>query len=131
MTVLKREEDLGWLLAATAVDPTPIDSEVQDMAINRIIDSVALAIAGVTADPVVRAQAQALAHPPSCSRHTRRTAAMSRISESITSVSRMRGALHLVGLWHRKPDQVEPRGYAVQQVWSALDPKVSESAKMV
>jgi|HubBroStandDraft_3_1064219.scaffolds.fasta_scaffold199312_1 hypothetical protein len=59
--VLKREEELAWLLAATAVDPTPIDSEVQDMVINRIIDSVALAIAGVTADPVVRAQAQALA----------------------------------------------------------------------
>jgi hypothetical protein len=30
-----------------------------------------------------------------------------------------------------KPDPVDPRGYAVQQVWSAFDPKVSESAKTV
>jgi hypothetical protein len=29
------------------------------------------------------------------------------------------------------PTPIEPRGYAVQQVWSALDPKVSESAKTV
>jgi 2-methylcitrate dehydratase len=61
--VLKREDELAWLLAATAVDPAPLDADVQDMVINRIIDSVAVAIAGVTADPVVRAQAQALAHP--------------------------------------------------------------------
>ena len=101
------------------------------MVINRIIDSVALAIAGVTADPVVRAQAQALAqHSVLLTTYPTNGGDESDVRVDHLDVA-LAQALHLVGLWPRKPDPVEPRGYAVQQVWSAVDPKVSESAKTV
>ncbi len=57
------EEHLAWKVAAVAADPVPVDSDVQDMVINRIIDNAAVATASVLRRPVSSARAQALCHP--------------------------------------------------------------------
>ena len=62
---LPRHDELAWRIAESAVDAAPVDTDVSDIVINRVIDSVAVAIAAVTTDAVTRAQAQALAHPRS------------------------------------------------------------------
>src|SRR5690625_3047759 len=60
---LPREEQLAYKIARVAVDPVPVDDDVTDMIINRIIDNAAVAMASVTRDPVVASRAQALDHP--------------------------------------------------------------------
>jgi 2-methylcitrate dehydratase len=60
---LAREDELAWKLAALAVDPVPVDDDVADMVINRIIDNASVAIAAINRSPPAAARAQALAHP--------------------------------------------------------------------
>ena len=60
---LPREHQLAWKLAALATDAAPVHPDVSDMAVNRIIDNAAVAIAAIARAPVTAARAQALAHP--------------------------------------------------------------------
>jgi 2-methylcitrate dehydratase len=60
---LARHDELAWKLAALAVDPVPVDGDVADMVINRIIDNASVAIAAINRSPPAAARAQALAHP--------------------------------------------------------------------
>ncbi len=60
---LKREDELAWKLAVLASDPVPVDEDVADMVINRIIDNASVAIAAINRRPPAAARAQALAHP--------------------------------------------------------------------
>lgn len=60
---LAREEQLAWKIAAAAADPAPLDPEAAAMAVNRIIDDHAVAIAAINRAPVVAARGQAMAHP--------------------------------------------------------------------
>ncbi|WP_086820463.1 MmgE/PrpD family protein [Allokutzneria sp. NRRL B-24872] len=60
---LPREEQLAWKLAAVATDPVPVEPEVTEMVINRVIDNAAVAAASLTRSPVAAARDQALAHP--------------------------------------------------------------------
>lgn len=59
---LPREDQLAWKIAAVASDPVPVDADVTDMIVNRLIDNAAVAIASINRGPVVTARAQALAH---------------------------------------------------------------------
>ncbi|MCH7535690.1 MAG: MmgE/PrpD family protein [Bacteroidetes bacterium] len=61
--VLKKEDQLAYKLAAVAIDDAPIDNDVVDMVINRIIDNASVAIASFTRTPVSNARDQAIAHP--------------------------------------------------------------------
>ena len=58
-----RERELAWRLAEVAADPVPVEPEVAEMAANRVLDDVAVAVAALDRDPPAAAQAQALAHP--------------------------------------------------------------------
>ncbi|MDP6804109.1 MAG: MmgE/PrpD family protein [Rhodospirillales bacterium] len=58
-----REEQLAWKIASVAADPAPLDLDAAAMAVNRIIDNAAVAIAAINRRPVACARAQALAHP--------------------------------------------------------------------
>src|SRR5580765_6159382 len=60
---LPREEQLAWKMASVAVDSAPVQSEVTEQIINRIIDNAAVAIAAINRGPVVAARAMALGHP--------------------------------------------------------------------
>jgi len=60
---LPREEQLAWKIAEVAVDPVPVTDEASDMAINRIIDNAAVAVASLRRAPVTAARGQAQAHP--------------------------------------------------------------------
>lgn len=60
-----RQEQLAWKIAEVAADPVPVEKDVTEMVINRIIDNAAVAIAAVNRDPVAHARAQTLAHPRS------------------------------------------------------------------
>ena len=60
---LAREDQLAWKIAEVASDPTPVDPEVTEMVINRVIDNAAVAAASVARRPVASARAQALCHP--------------------------------------------------------------------
>lgn len=60
---LPREEQLAWKLAEVAADPVPLEPEVEEMIINRIIDNAAVAIAAINRRPVASARTMALAHP--------------------------------------------------------------------
>ncbi|MBK17624.1 MAG: 2-methylcitrate dehydratase [Rhodospirillaceae bacterium] len=60
---LDREEELAWKLACLASDPVPIDEDVSDMVINRIIDNASVAMAAINRAPPSAARAQAIAHP--------------------------------------------------------------------
>ncbi len=60
---LVKHHQLAWKLAAVASDHTPIDTDVADMVINRIIDNAAVAIASLNRSSVVSAREMALAHP--------------------------------------------------------------------
>lgn len=62
-TELKREDQLAWKLAAMVTDPAPIQADVVDMVINRVIDNASVAVASVNREPVANARAQAIAHP--------------------------------------------------------------------
>ncbi|HZB57956.1 MAG TPA: MmgE/PrpD family protein [Actinomycetota bacterium] len=58
-----RERELAWRLAELAADPVPVEPEVAEMATNRLLDDVAVAVAALERDPPAAARAQALAHP--------------------------------------------------------------------
>jgi 2-methylcitrate dehydratase len=60
---IDRKDQLAWKLAEMVMDPTPIQSDVTDMVINRIIDNASVAIAAANRRPVASARAMALAHP--------------------------------------------------------------------
>lgn len=60
---LPKQEQLAWKLAEVAVDPVPVDPEVQEMIINRLLDNAAVAAAALNRGPVANARSQALAHP--------------------------------------------------------------------
>ncbi len=62
---LPREEQLAWKLAQVATDPVPVDDDVAEMIINRVIDNASVAAASLVRRPVAAARAQALSHPPS------------------------------------------------------------------
>jgi len=57
---LAREGQLAWKLATVAADPVPLETEVQEMIVNRIIDNAAVGIAAMNRQPVVSARAMAL-----------------------------------------------------------------------
>ncbi|MGN7969557.1 MmgE/PrpD family protein [Microbacterium sp. 22296] len=59
---LVREGQLAWALARVAVDPVPVDDDVVDMIVNRLIDNAAVAAASLTRQPVSAARQQALDH---------------------------------------------------------------------
>lgn len=59
---LPAPEQLAWKLAAMALDPVPLDAAVVEMAGNRLIDDVAVAVAAIDRHPVAAARAQARAH---------------------------------------------------------------------
>src|SRR5215217_6132151 len=58
-----RERELAWRLAEVARDPVPVEPEVAEMAGNRLLDDVAVALPALDRDPPAAARAQALAHP--------------------------------------------------------------------
>ena len=60
---LPKEEQLAWKIAEVATDQAPIDDDVTEMAINRLIDNSAIAIAAVNRHPVISARDMALGHP--------------------------------------------------------------------
>ncbi len=60
---LPRPEQLAWKFAEVAADPVPVDEDVKDMIINRIIDNASVAIASLNRAPIKSARAMALAHP--------------------------------------------------------------------
>jgi 2-methylcitrate dehydratase len=60
---LPREEQLAWKMASVAADSVPVQPDVTEQIINRIIDNAAVAIAAINRGPVVAARAMALGHP--------------------------------------------------------------------
>jgi 2-methylcitrate dehydratase len=60
---LPKTDQLAWKIAEVASDKTTIDSVAGEMAVNRIIDNAAVAIAAINREPVANARTQALAHP--------------------------------------------------------------------
>jgi 2-methylcitrate dehydratase len=60
---LPREEQLAWKMASVAADIVPVQPEVTEQIINRMIDNAAVAIAAINRGPVVSARAMALGHP--------------------------------------------------------------------
>ncbi|MGD9516682.1 MmgE/PrpD family protein, partial [Mycolicibacterium sp.] len=57
-----RSEHLAWKIAQVAADPVPVDADVQEMVLNRIIDNAAVSAASVIRRPVAVARAQAQVH---------------------------------------------------------------------
>jgi 2-methylcitrate dehydratase len=62
---LPRQEQLAWKLAALATDDVPVEPDVTEMVVNRLIDDAGVAAAALSRHPVATARAQALSHPPS------------------------------------------------------------------
>src|SRR5260370_35813385 len=60
---LPREEQLAWKMASVAADPAPVQPEVTEQIINRIIDNAAVAIAAINRGPVVAAPEMAPGQP--------------------------------------------------------------------
>jgi 2-methylcitrate dehydratase len=60
---LAREDQLAWKIAGVAADKVPVERDVAEMIINRIIDNAAVAIAAINRRPVVSARHMALGHP--------------------------------------------------------------------
>ncbi len=58
-----REDQLAWKIAAVAADKVPVEKDVAEMIINRMIDNAAVAIAAINRHPVVSARDMALGHP--------------------------------------------------------------------
>jgi 2-methylcitrate dehydratase len=59
---LPREEQLAWKIAQVALDRTPIDDDVAEMAINRLIDNIGVATAAVNRHAVISARDMSLGH---------------------------------------------------------------------
>jgi 2-methylcitrate dehydratase len=60
---LTRDEQLAWKIARVAADNVPVQPEVADAIIDRIIDDASVAIAAINRGPVVTARGMALGHP--------------------------------------------------------------------
>ena len=60
---LPREEQLAWKIASVAADDVPVQPEVADAVMDRIIDDAAVALAAINRGPVVAAREMALGHP--------------------------------------------------------------------
>jgi 2-methylcitrate dehydratase len=58
-----RERQLAWMIAELASDSAPVDQDVGEMIVNRVIDNAAVATAATNRAPVAAARSQALAHP--------------------------------------------------------------------
>jgi len=59
---LPREKQLAWKIAEVAADRVAVQSDVEEMIANRIIDNAAVAVAAINRRPVVSARAMALGH---------------------------------------------------------------------
>ncbi|MFH8591178.1 MmgE/PrpD family protein [Streptomyces rimosus] len=59
---LPREDQLAWKLAAVATATEELDADSVTMAVNRVIDNAAVAVASLLRRPVAVARAQATAH---------------------------------------------------------------------
>jgi 2-methylcitrate dehydratase len=59
---LSRADQLAWKLAQVAHDAVPVDPDVTEQIINRIIDNTAVAIAAINRGPAISARAMAVAH---------------------------------------------------------------------
>ncbi|MDP5346610.1 MAG: MmgE/PrpD family protein [Paracoccaceae bacterium] len=57
------QDQLAWQIACLASDPAPLDAAASDMAVCRLIDNMAVAVASLNRPPVSAARAQALCHP--------------------------------------------------------------------
>jgi 2-methylcitrate dehydratase len=62
-THLAKERQLTYRLAQAALQAGEVDGDITELVIDRLIDSVAVAVAGLTTEPVARAMAAAKAHP--------------------------------------------------------------------
>jgi 2-methylcitrate dehydratase len=60
---LPRAAQLAWKIAEVAADPVPVEPDVAEMIVNRVIDNASVAIAAINRHPVISARAEALAHP--------------------------------------------------------------------
>jgi 2-methylcitrate dehydratase len=60
---LARAEQLAWKIADVAADPVAVETDVEEMIGNRMIDNAAVAAASVARRPVASARSQAEAHP--------------------------------------------------------------------
>jgi 2-methylcitrate dehydratase len=60
---LPREEQLAWKIAGVAADVVPVQPDVTEAIIDRVIDDAAVAIAAVNRGPVVAGREMALGHP--------------------------------------------------------------------
>ena len=61
-SLLARADQLAWKLAQVASDPAPVDPDVTEEIINRIIDNAAVAIAAINRGPAISARAMAIGH---------------------------------------------------------------------
>ncbi len=59
---LKREDQLAWKIAGVAADRVPVQKDVAEMIVNRIIDNASVAIASVNRRSVTSARDMALGH---------------------------------------------------------------------
>ncbi|HVB07217.1 MAG TPA: MmgE/PrpD family protein [Acidimicrobiales bacterium] len=60
---LPRERQLAWRIAEIAADRVPLDSDVAEAVVNRLIDDAAVAAASLGYRPVVTARSQARCYP--------------------------------------------------------------------
>jgi 2-methylcitrate dehydratase len=60
---LPREEQLAWKIAAVAADDVPLQHEVAEAIVDRVIDDASVAIAAINRGPVAAAREMALGHP--------------------------------------------------------------------
>jgi len=60
---LPREEQLAWKIATVAADDVPVQPEVIEAVIDRVMDDAAVAIAAINRGPVVAAREMSLGHP--------------------------------------------------------------------
>ena len=60
--MLPRSKQLAWKISEVAADQIPVESDVVDMIINRVIDNAAVALASLNRGSVKSARAMAFAH---------------------------------------------------------------------
>ncbi len=60
---LKREDQLAWKFAMLAADKVPVEKDVAEMIVNRVIDNAAVAVASVNRHAPMSARDMALGHP--------------------------------------------------------------------
>jgi 2-methylcitrate dehydratase len=59
---LDRERQLAWAFSELAAERVPVESDVEEMVVNRVIDNAAVAAASLARRPVASARAQAVPH---------------------------------------------------------------------